>query len=1068
MASSLVNKLVASLASAQNEVSLAAANLNLDFTLIRLEAPKEFRGVDNSLSDVRRDNAERGSLHRTARKLGALFDGVPPPAEHLLSAYGKRVSEICERKHIDPKERARHGIFSQFVGPDSASLWAAATSGTNAIAIHLLASMIAGVFDSAESIALWLQLIEKRKAEIESTIDKERDAVKAMATALATQQEFTRDELAAWDNSARSWINTGHAAMAEQRKVALLYSDEAGMPVNSSTDPYESVIAAWRDAMSSMDSLIQGIPQRVRNGAVLLAINSWHLYPDLCILSRGPDVIHQKDPLVLGSGILTVDVERPSETGGSVVWSLPLAYLRYYGEPVVVNRTLSVDSTRISMDQFRYVLLGCVFATWTGFGGSVLDDINLMARLLDTLRSPERSTQDSTKRRAQLYRMKRITSQNSWIGQLLMAADDIISGDDVERETAIKLVNHGRRHAKFLCKPEDCPPPFFGLSYIPSLFALLNSPEAWIGYLRQLATDRGLSGDNYVIRYYLRYGSLDYEYATIKPVSGESEVSNQFGFIRRPKPPTTQREARHMRWIPITTKQPSCDCVEACSMGGPAPSRGEREKTSHFMRLGQQKKGPDTICSCRAHGGCSVTCHWDLTKECLSGESSLIKDRMSYIHGRGEICLPVHDMDIKSYPASVRADFGNGTDFQAALMQLGSGQNGRDIFVNLEPYAGDYDKAAIFITGPTHSQRPRLERTHNPDYLITGETFQKAFQPDQLNHDLLTEWFLTKLLAKNPGFVQPLRACAAAGEMYSRLPEATVDSSIVARTSLTDARWFSRADMGKDFPLSRPEAFACIAMFDSGRIYDTGYLQNVFAMTYGNSIFVASPMMADPYETPVETEIKRVPGNIGQPGLSFLIPPPEPRIRKSNPEAWTVLSHKPFEGQLEDNFWKTSMHLTLTQYQPGLRGLYHDEHFIDEGSALRETLVQVYDSSEWVCDLDILSALSNPLVSRVRCSDQDQHTAPQTIPDTFPQTATVDNWEELLTPPLDAGFSVVRTSGNWLGRLAAVGVSIRLRRRAVILPKQPCWSCVETHLRGLKPSRDDNFDADALDPVLIL
>ncbi|RSL88547.1 hypothetical protein CEP51_001708 [Fusarium floridanum] len=352
MANSLINKLVASAASVQNEVSLAAANLNLDFTLIRLEAPKEFRGIDNSLSDVRRENAERGTLHRTARKLGALFDGVPPPAEHLLSAYGKRVSEICERTQIDPKERSRHGIFSRFVGPDSTSLWAAATSGANAIAIHLLASMIAGVFDRTQSVSLWLQLIERRKAEIESTIDKERDAAKAMKTALATQQEFTRDELAAWDNSARSWIDTAHTAMAEQRRAVLLYSDEAGAPVNSSTDPYDSAITAWKDAMSSMDSLIQGTPQRVRNGAILLAINSWHLYPDLCILSRGPDVIHQRDPLVLGSGILTVDVERSSETSGSVVWSLPLAYLRYYGEPVLVNRTLSMNS-RISMDQFR-------------------------------------------------------------------------------------------------------------------------------------------------------------------------------------------------------------------------------------------------------------------------------------------------------------------------------------------------------------------------------------------------------------------------------------------------------------------------------------------------------------------------------------------------------------------------------------------------------------------------------------------------------------------------------------------------------------------------------------------
>lgn len=401
------------------------------------------------------------------------------------------------------------------------------------------------------------------------------------------------------------------------------------------------------------------------------------------------------------------------------------------------------------------------------------------------------------------------------------------------------------------------------------------------------------------------------------------------------------------------------------------------------------------------------------------------------------------------------------------------GRHGTETFVDLEFWVGDKKRAGILRTGSmskdnTEPHRVRPGRGSKLlDHVITGKTFQKVFQPDQFDHNLLTAWFTTKLRAKYGKFVQPLRACAAAVEMYSRLPEATVDSSIVARTSLTDARWFQRQEAGDGPPLrlklSRPEAFACIAMFDSGRIYDIGYLQNVFAMTYGNSIFVASPMMADPYETPVETEIKRVPGNIGQPGLSFLIPPPEPRIRKSNPEAWTVLNHKPFEGQLENNFWKTSMHLTLTQYQPGLPGLNQDDHFIDEASALRETLVQVYDSSEWVCDLDILSALSNPLVSRVTCSDQDQHTVSQTIPDTFPQTIAVDNWEELLTPPVDAAVSVVRTSGNWLGRLAAVGVSIRLRRRAVILPRQPCWNCVESHLMELEPSGDDD-----LEPVLIL
>ncbi|KAF5549501.1 hypothetical protein FMEXI_4201 [Fusarium mexicanum] len=1042
MASSIVSKLVASAASIQNEFSLAAANLNLDFTLIKLEAPKEFGSVGTSLSNVRRENAERGSLHRTARKLGALFDGVPPSAQHLLSSYGKRVSEICQQRHIDTEERNRYGIFSQFAGTDSASLWAAATSGTSAISIHLLACMIAGVFDSAQSVALWLQLIETRKSEIQDTIDQEMDQVKVIAKALVTQQEFTRDELAAWDNSARSWINTAHLATAEQRKVALLYADNAGVPVNTSSDPYSSVITAWKDAMTSMECLINGTPQRVRNGAVLLAINSWHLYPDLCILSQGPDVIHQRDPLISSSGILTVDLERSSEVASSVTWSLPLAYLRYYGEPVVVNRSLSVGSARISMDQFRLVLLGCVLSTWQGFSVSVLDDIGLLTGLLDAIRVPERSNEESEQQRSKLVRMQKMTSQNSWIGQLLTAADDMASMTPIERETALKLINHGRRHGRFLCAPESAPEPFFGLCHIPSLFSLLGGPEPRIRYLRKFAKDLGLSNDNCVMRYF--YTASHYEYATIEPFDGRLEKDGFSGFIRRSDGSPTPRDKTHLRWIPVKTKGPSCDCNDFCQKR--PDNHSEQKAKLGFKRLDITKKHRDKFCGCMERSVCSIACHgWKITpnKQCIP-EATSIPQRIEYIEKMGERPMPAHEVSWPSDPRNGQIDFGNGTDFHLALLQLSQGDS--KTFVHLEFCAGDYERAEILRVGPMtkNNTDPRKGRpggdSRHLGHFFTGQTFKETLDPDGFDHYKLTEWFATHLRTTNNNFVQPLRACAAAVELYSRLPEATIDSSIMGRTSLSDARWIPRGHNNQASPLkltlSRPEAFACIAMLETGRNFDTGYLLNVFAITYGNSIFVASPLMTDPYETPLATEIKRVNGNIGQPGLSFLIPPPDPRIRRSNPEAWTVLGHKRFEGLLEDSFWKTSMHLTLTQYQPGLPGLNQDEHYIDESTALRETLVQVYDSSEWVCDLDILATLSDPLVSRVTC-DGTSHPLPCDFPNAgeLSRAITVDNWEELLTPPVDSSVLVidikdVSNESKYIGYLKQLqGAAERAARR---------------------------------------
>lgn len=100
---SAIGRLAASLVSGTNENTFALANFNLDFTLIKVEAPAEYQGLRSALSKRRVEDAEQGQSHRTARKLGALFEQILPPIKTLTEAYGKRVSEIVASEKLSKK-----------------------------------------------------------------------------------------------------------------------------------------------------------------------------------------------------------------------------------------------------------------------------------------------------------------------------------------------------------------------------------------------------------------------------------------------------------------------------------------------------------------------------------------------------------------------------------------------------------------------------------------------------------------------------------------------------------------------------------------------------------------------------------------------------------------------------------------------------------------------------------------------------------------------------------------------------------------------------------------------------
>ena len=85
---SSIGKLTASIFSATNENTLALANLNFDFSLVKFDAPPEFNGLGAALTTTRRKNAESGSAHKTARRIGALFEQLVPPTPRLVKLTG--------------------------------------------------------------------------------------------------------------------------------------------------------------------------------------------------------------------------------------------------------------------------------------------------------------------------------------------------------------------------------------------------------------------------------------------------------------------------------------------------------------------------------------------------------------------------------------------------------------------------------------------------------------------------------------------------------------------------------------------------------------------------------------------------------------------------------------------------------------------------------------------------------------------------------------------------------------------------------------------------------------------
>ncbi|KAF9872260.1 hypothetical protein CkaCkLH20_10352 [Colletotrichum karsti] len=443
-----IQKAVASAFAVTQETSISLANLNFDFSLVRVDAPPSFKGLGNELTSSRKKAAEEGTPHVTARKLGALFLDLLPSTPALIQAYGQRVTQIASRRDVNPKSAKVHGLFAEHVGIDGTSIWAAATSGPEAIAVHLLTCLLARIWTAPEAISIWVELVAHRKRDLVAV--KETGTIH-LRSIEASRISISREQLAEWDASARAWLRAADEAMGVKQKQLMLILNNVNLPVNKKPSVYSSVIDAWTTSLVVVDKLVQGIPQSVKDGSVGLGLASWHIYPDMLVLGDSQKEISQKDDVVAPGALLTIGLHLRGQEQTGVHWSLPLSHLRYYGRPIVANRSLEDQANRLTLDQLILVALGSITKNWElsheeiarGFRG-------LWDFVADE--APSFCAPGTT----------------HWLGTFAKATDLLLESDKLTMESALQLMRFAERRASHFAIP------YSSHYLVPSMFGLLK------------------------------------------------------------------------------------------------------------------------------------------------------------------------------------------------------------------------------------------------------------------------------------------------------------------------------------------------------------------------------------------------------------------------------------------------------------------------------------------------------------------------------------------------------------------------------------------------------------------
>ena len=1076
-----INKLALSLVNGALEIQPALANINFDFSLYKVDAPKEFEGVGAAMTSFRRNEAENGCTHRTARKLGALFEKLLPNTPQLLKAYGQRASEISKASSIDAEARAAYGVFASWVGPDATSLWAAATSGSSAIAVHLLACMLARIWEGPEATSIWVEITESRKKEIRD--DFEQNNIGDMATLSAAQQDLARSQISEWDASARAWLRVADAKKCRQQKQLMLILENVQSSVNNKTETYSSVISAWKNALLQMEALISGISQEAQGGDIILGLSAWHLFPDLMVVGPRPATVQQRDPIFANGGILTVGLVNLNTEDRGIHWSLPLAHLRHYGVPVVSLSSIdSNERSRISTSELLLATFGCVLQGWGEAGNNTLQSVtwlNNVFKLLEKSRSAGGSS-------ASILLEGKATL--SWFSLLLTAARQYLECQGNERKTANKLIRLGRKHGKrFLDRPSE---PLFGLLGVsstnysgsqshsstaqpklravdivaepfppPSMLVsrvglrgsyvnLITTDDDKIHLLRKvaqdIAKDMDLDSTQIFIRYKRRYPNWSkhvYEYTTALPLHPST--------LKRKFNKNTPAAEGHTRWL-----------YSGISLRRVTDPRYYDRLRANFPDISDLQRIPEDFEEFHQYikrPQRPKTDRYTFTPEEQQTIYLEFENRKRFYATLGENTIERESMAIEDFDPLRMGVFWD----KMSCMEGNQEQKQTPWFRLLY---GDENSAGLFVIEGRGGMLD-LIRSHSTE----ATDFSSLFEAGKIDATAISNRLLQIFYNANAEVdphLKALKAVSTAAAMYGKFPNTTVDVRVLQQP-LWNAGWVQNCrdappekhmdgipNSLQPYHLDGATAFACIAMFESGTYnINPSLLGSVIALSSSDSIYIGGALLHDPKELANSGDIRRVLGNIGRSGMAFLVPPVDPMIREVKMSDWSCIDRDDFDGEMRDCFESTSLHLSFTGATTPVNLGFSGGQDVD--AYMLETLISVRDCGDWVADLDVFNMI-NSVKFRIMgdcqgdCQDHNRNSVV-----TVQSFTAIDNWYGLIDAP-ETPFSIVRAHQNWQARLAATTISIALGYETVVLSDEPCWCCFNTKANEMSWGRFQN------------
>jgi hypothetical protein len=292
-------------------------------------------------------------------------------------------------------------------------------------------------------------------------------------------------------------------------------------------------------------------------------------------------------------------------------------------------------------------------------------------------------------------------------------------------------------------------------------------------------------------------------------------------------------------------------------------------------------------------------------------------------------------------------------------------------------------------------------------------------------------------------FWQSLRNLYQASLVFEHLGPATINPTIASHP-LHEAKWVDHTKPIRSIP-SRPEALALIATFESGGIaMKPRDFEDVIAISSGSSLYVAEALLNDPVST--YEGIRCLVGNVGKPGMVLLLSPDDPMVKPPSDETWEMVNHDEFDGQWEDNFQKTTLHLKLTGYEAPLNVDRHGGRYKEV--VYMKAVVSAHARGEWIADINVLSMYSqhrarsgNWLIERLLPPTCDHTEESKSDNREFGLLTSIDNWPELLDLPPNT--SVVRAKGNWDARLALAAVMRMRNDNVIIVSGDMCWACAK-------------------------